>query len=320
MKKEKIPKELQKLSPFFHDIDLGNNLNTAPEIYRIRAIINLFFPPLLKIFGGTLKGLRVLDLGCNCGGFSFEANKHGAKEVIGIDSNTSNIKQANAIKKYLGIKNIKFIKLNIEEVNKKDFGDFDLIIMAGILYHLEDPIGVMKKISKMANSTILIDSHVHYSSGQDEDIPSWWMLNDMDKNNLEGLFVDDTIIQLKKYLEFDQKVSVDYGRLQNQFIPSPQTAKDIGFINKYIPHPSEKSKKEYNIGANNENNLALIPNKKALFKLVRYYGFEDILEIAPHRFSPIPYIKKHRVGLLAMKRDKNNIFPMSEYQKINTPN
>lgn len=40
--KSKIPRELQKLAPFFHDIDLGNSLNTTPEVYKLRGFKSLF--------------------------------------------------------------------------------------------------------------------------------------------------------------------------------------------------------------------------------------------------------------------------------------
>lgn len=315
MKKQKIPKDLQHLTPFFHDIDLGNGFNTAPEIYRIRGAVNFFFPPLLKLFGGSLKDLRVLDVGCNCGGFSFEASKYGPKEVIGIDADEKNINQANAIRKYLRTKNVKFLKLNAEEINEKELGEFDLTILAGILYHLEDPIGVMKRISEVTKSTILVDSHVHYSAGQDEDIPSWWMLNDMDENDLEGLFVGDETLSIKKYLEFEKQAKIDYSKLQNQFISSPHSERDLEFIQKYISHPPKETSEEYKIGTSSKNNLAFIPNKKALYKLVRYFGFEDILEVVPHRFSTIPYKGKYRIGFFAIRRDKNGPFPISEYQQ-----
>lgn len=316
MKKQKIPKELQGLAPFFHDIDLSNGFNTAPEIYRMRDAINLFFPPFLKLFGGSLKNLRILDVGCNCGGFSFEASKYDPKEIVGIDADKKNIQQANAIKKYLQTKNVKFLKLTAEEINGKNLGKFDITILAGILYHLEDPIGVMKKISEVTTSTLLIDSHVHYSTDQSEDIPSWWMLNDMDENDLESLFVGDEILSKGKYLRFEKQIKIDYSRLQNQFIPSPYTERELEFIKKYIPHPPKEVSEQYSVGASGKNNLALIPNKKALFKLVRYFGFEDILEIIPHRFSATPYKMKYRVGLLAIRRDKNGPFPISEYQKL----
>ncbi len=316
MRNNKIPKELQKMTPFFHDIDLGDGFNTAPEIYRMRNAIQLFFPALLKLFGGTLNGLRILDVGCNCGGFSFEASKYKPKEIVGIDTDEDNINQANAIKKYLKIKNIKFLKLSVEEINKKDLGEFDIVILAGILYHLKNPISTMTKISEVAKSVLLVDSHVHYSTTQEEDIPSWWMLNDMDENDFEGLFVGDEILSVKNYLKFEEGRKIDYGKLQNQFILSPHSEKDLEFITKYIPHPSQEFFSKYKIGASDKNNLALIPNKKALYKLIRYFGFEDILEIVPHRFSGIPYKRKYRVGFFAIRRDKNGFFPISEYQKL----
>jgi SAM-dependent methyltransferase len=316
MKKQEIPKELQHLAPFFHDIDLGNGFNTAPEIYRMRDAVNLFFSPILKLFGGSLKGLRILDVGCNCGGFSFEASRYGPKEIIGIYSDNKNIEQSNANKKYLRTKNVKFLKLTAEEINGKDLGKFDITILAGILYHLENPIGVMKRISEVTTSTLLIDSHIHYSTDQSEDIPSWWMLNDMDENDLDGLFIGDEILSKEKYLRFEKQAKIDYGKLQNQFIASPHTERELEFIKKYIPHPSKEISEQYGIGASGKNNLALIPNKKALLKLIRYFGFEDILEIAPHRFSATPYKMKYRVGLLAIRRDRNGPFPISEYQKL----
>lgn len=316
MTKQKIPKELKKLSPFFHDIDLGNNFNTAPEIYRMRNATQLFFPPLLQLFGKSLKKLRILDVGCNCGGFSFELSKYNPKEIIGIDSDKNNILQANAIKKYLKTSNIKFLKLNAEEIDKNRLGEFDITILAGILYHLENPIDVMTKVSKVTKSAILVDSHVHYSTDSSEDIPSWWMLNDMDENNLEGLFINDNILSIKKYLKFEKETKIDYSKLKNQFIPSPHTEREIEFIEKNIPHPNSKINTKYKIGSSHKNNLSLIPNKKALYKLVRHYGFEDILELVPHRFSDIPYKRKYRIGFFAMKRNKNDLFPASEYQNL----
>jgi len=104
-----MAKELQYLSQFFHGIDLEKGFNTAPKIYRMREVVNLFFPPLLKLFGGSLKGLGILDVGSNCGGFSFEASKYGPKEIIGIDADEKNIRQANTITKYLRIKNVKLM-------------------------------------------------------------------------------------------------------------------------------------------------------------------------------------------------------------------
>lgn len=310
----KIPEELLQFAPFFHDISLGEGLNTAPEIYRIRFAENFFFPPLTRLFGGDLRELRVLDIGCNCGGFAFLAHKLGAT-VIGVDSNKRNIGQANAIKKYLGLSDneVSFKLSPVEKIDSLNLGQFDVTIFAGVLYHLTDPINVLTKVSRMTRSVIVVDSHVHYSSPKEEDIPSWWMLSDMDRNDREGLFKEDDILSLKKYSEFENNHrGVDYGLLENKFMPSPQTARDIDFINNYFPHPTKETIGKYAIGSNSQGDLSLIPNKKALFKLLRHCGFEDLPELVPHRFSPTPYILKIRVGLIAIKRVPGKGFATSE--------
>jgi len=77
------------------------------------------------------------------------------------------------------------------------------MILAGILSHLENPIGEMKRIFEVTTSAFLIDSHVYYSTDQSEDIPFWRMLNDMDENEIEGLFVNNKILLLEEYLKFE---------------------------------------------------------------------------------------------------------------------
>jgi len=316
MKKIKLPQELESLAPFFHDIDLGKRYNTAPESYRMREAINLFFPPLLNLCGGSLKGLRILDIGCNCGGFSFAAAKYGAREVVGIDSDPHNIKQAKAICAYLKKTNVKFLKLKVEELREQDLGRFDVSILAGILYHLTNPIETMQKIARLTKSILMIDSHVHYSSNNiEEDIPSWWMLPDTDRNDLEGLFVGDKTLSLRKYLKFERENPVDYSSLSNQFIPSPHTRRDIKFVREFMPHGSGEIRSDCNIGSAKPGGLVLIPNKKALCKMVRYLGFEDLVEVIPHRFSSLPYLGNYRIGLFALRRGKKGLFPISESQR-----
>ena len=318
MDKSQIPNELKSLTPFFHDIDLGNGYNTNPETYRMSNCIDLFFPPMLKLSGGNLKGLRILDVGCNCGGFSFAAAKYGAKEVIGIDSDQKNVDQATAIRKYLKVSNVEFKKITIEELNEKTFGKFDVCILAGILYHLESPISVMKIISKITKSTIMVDCHVHYSSNTaEEDIPSWWMLSDTDRKDLEGLFDNNPILSPEKYLKFEKETEIDYSKLPNQFTPSPYTNRDLKFVQQCIPYPTQEMAREYNIGSADPESLVFVPNKKAIYKLIRYFGFEDILEITPHRFSEIPYLMRYRIGFFAIRRDKNGPFNISILQNHN---
>lgn len=64
---------------FYQNIyDMGGNV--VQESYDIEQYD---FKDILR--GETLEGKTVLDLGCNCGSYLFEALKLGAKKVIGVD-------------------------------------------------------------------------------------------------------------------------------------------------------------------------------------------------------------------------------------------
>ena len=56
-----------------------------------------FFQSLLELTGGTLKGRRVLDLGCNAGFWSLASLQAGADFVLGIDAQQMYIDQAELV-------------------------------------------------------------------------------------------------------------------------------------------------------------------------------------------------------------------------------
>jgi SAM-dependent methyltransferase len=91
-----------------------------------------------------LRDRRVLDIGCRDGLFSFEAEKLGAKEVIGIDNNLST-GAVEFLIPYFNSK-VKMHELNLLGLKPEDFGLFDIIIFSGVLYHLRYPFWSLKII------------------------------------------------------------------------------------------------------------------------------------------------------------------------------
>ena len=97
---QEIKNEIDRLAPFHHKVDLPYGLSTylpsksrrPIEYTRLSNLVNHAFPALIDEFGGSLEGKRVLDVACNCGGFSVEAQ---AVLCMGIrfDKNDNNSKQ-----------------------------------------------------------------------------------------------------------------------------------------------------------------------------------------------------------------------------------
>ena len=96
--------------------------------------ITNFLPP-------SLKGMRILDLGCNAGFYSIQSSLLGAKEVIGIERDSTFFKQTLFIKKFFedfnNIKlNIEYIKSDIGNLDLDNMGNFDYVFAIAILYHI----------------------------------------------------------------------------------------------------------------------------------------------------------------------------------------
>src|SRR4051794_29086400 len=122
---KELQQEIRRLAPFHHRIELPHGLSTyVPELSRrevehsrVDTLVAHAFPALTQACGGTLRGKRVLDVACNCGGFSVEAAKLGASSVLGFDSVAHYIEQANLIRQALGLEQIEFKTMDIDEVN-----------------------------------------------------------------------------------------------------------------------------------------------------------------------------------------------------------
>ena len=171
MTEGEIRETIRRLAPFHHDVALPFGLRThVPELSRrevertrLPSFIQHAWPSLLEACGGSLDGLRVLDVACNCGGFAVEAAKSGADYVLGIDLVAHYIEQANFIKHALGLQNVDFEQRALETLDETTDGRFDVTLCLGILYHLEDPVAAMKKIASVTGRVMLVDTKITHS-------------------------------------------------------------------------------------------------------------------------------------------------------------
>jgi 2-polyprenyl-3-methyl-5-hydroxy-6-metoxy-1,4-benzoquinol methylase len=146
------------LSPWNHNIKLPYRIFTAycedyyPAHQEIMKIIN-------QQLQGNFKRKRVIDIGCLEGYFSAECALQGAT-VLGIEGKTINIKKCEFIRSVLGVKNLTFIKDDAMRITKKKYGDFDVVLALGLLYHLDNPFKFLENLSELCTGFLLLDTHV----------------------------------------------------------------------------------------------------------------------------------------------------------------
>jgi SAM-dependent methyltransferase len=122
-----------------------------------------FFEPLVRLYGGSLKGHRVLDLACNAGFWSLKAIEAGADYVLGVDGRDIHIDHANLVFEAAGIDNDRY---RFEEGNVLELSPdptFDIVLCLGLLYHVAKPVDLFEVMAEA--QMLVIDTEVSLLPG-----------------------------------------------------------------------------------------------------------------------------------------------------------
>jgi methyltransferase-like protein/ubiquinone/menaquinone biosynthesis C-methylase UbiE len=94
---------------------------------------------LLGMKPQKIENCRYLELGCGEGdnliGFAYSLPE---SEFVGIDLSAKHIEKANAMVAELGLKNIKFLQLDVMKLNREEHGQFDYIAAHGLFSWVPD--------------------------------------------------------------------------------------------------------------------------------------------------------------------------------------
>jgi len=111
----------------------------------------------LSEYGKTGFFKNALDISCHEGYYTLLLAKY-FEEVIGIDKNDSSLEKARLITAVLGDTNVKYVHTSLEDW--KDDEPRDFVLCYGLLYHIENPVEVMRKLARLTKKAICIESQV----------------------------------------------------------------------------------------------------------------------------------------------------------------
>jgi len=163
MQQSEILKKINKFPRWHYEFDLKGIRTPVFDpnhVNRHKQRKKYFFDPLVKLYGNTLRGKRVLDLGCNAGFWSLQAIMSGAEYVLGIDGREMHIEQANFVFEVYEIEKRKydFICDNIYDMDFSEFGTFDVVLCLGLMYHIIKPFVLLENISAINRDILVIDT------------------------------------------------------------------------------------------------------------------------------------------------------------------
>jgi hypothetical protein len=138
-------------------IHLGGDLYTLRPALdgRLRRIVQI----ACDLAGKPLDQLRVLDLACLEGHYGIELALHGA-EVVGIELREANLAKAQYVKDHLRLDRLALYQDDVRNLTVEKYGQFDLVICSGILYHLDAPdvFHFMRRIFEVCKRLAIIDT------------------------------------------------------------------------------------------------------------------------------------------------------------------
>lgn len=149
---EEIRRRIDALGPWFHNLDL-KGISTAPGHF-LGDYPNVKWRRFSSVIPESLKGMTVLDIGCNAGFYSMEMKRRGADRVLGLDTEEEYLAQARFAAEINGLE-IEFRKLSAYDVG--DLHEkFDLVIFMGVIYHLRHPLLALDLIHEHVARDLLL--------------------------------------------------------------------------------------------------------------------------------------------------------------------
>ena len=140
-------------------IHLGNGLYTLPPVSdgRLRRFLQI----ARDFAGKPLSELRVLDLACLEGHYAIEFAMHGA-DVVAIELREKNLVKACFVKDYLNLERLHLYRDDVRNLSREKYGEFDLVICSGILYHLDVPdvFHFVRRIHEVCTRLTIFDTQI----------------------------------------------------------------------------------------------------------------------------------------------------------------
>jgi tRNA (mo5U34)-methyltransferase len=145
--------------PWYHSIELPGGVTTPGVVQNARVLPRLSLPT-------SFAGKSVLDIGAWDGFYSFEAAKRGATDVLSADSfvwdgrGWGKKESFEFARRALGLEGkVRDILIDPTELSPEALGGtFDVVFLLGVLYHLEDPIDVLRRASACCNELLVLET------------------------------------------------------------------------------------------------------------------------------------------------------------------
>ena len=150
--KEELSQLVKEHGPWFHNIEFPHGILTNPAHPNNPSSI---WKSVSKLLPST-PGATVLDIGCNGGFMEIELERLGY-QVDAIDINPLYVRQTTLVKDVFDL----HCNVSQADISKTSIGQYDIILLLGVIYHVDDMIGVLRNALASTKSAMIIETAIN---------------------------------------------------------------------------------------------------------------------------------------------------------------
>jgi len=155
-----LQQEVSKIR-WYHRINLGHGIITPGCDSSAGQLERMHLPE-------SLAGMTFLDIGAWDGLYSFEAERRGAKRVLATDgyvwlNKTWGSKAGFNLARRVFKSRVEDMELDVMDASPERIGMFDVVLFAGVLYHLRHPLLALERVFSVTKRLLILETHVDLS-------------------------------------------------------------------------------------------------------------------------------------------------------------
>jgi hypothetical protein len=111
-------------------------------------------------YGDSIANRTVIDIACHQGWFSTQLAQMGARDVLAVDARAEHVADATLIRDALDLKNMRVAQSDVHALSPETQGTFDIVLMLGLIYHLENPVGALRVARALTKRICLVETQI----------------------------------------------------------------------------------------------------------------------------------------------------------------
>ncbi len=122
--------------------------------------LEMLLRALEPVAGQRWSDLTAVDLAGHQGYFSSALARKGCADVLVVDVRPEHIESARLIADVYELGNMRFAVHDVEKLEPEILGEFDVTVMFGLLYHLENPLRALRLARRLTKRVCVIETQI----------------------------------------------------------------------------------------------------------------------------------------------------------------